>query len=249
MLRMRMLRLSAPAILALLGPLRCYAIWSLPSSIGGSVTLTSDYVYHGISESCGHPAAQVDVHYRSSSGASTPETFVGLWGSGDTASSSCRTSNEVNAYLGLSWMTTQDSSARLTYVHFAYFGEYGHIYDYDELEGAWAYQDRVFVTLAWTPDAFRFTEYGPQRDRSALSYGVQLHQAVAHAFTLSAGIGYDEIADPTGTGYGFWDAGIGYTLDALQFDVTYFDTAARATRLFGGSVGGSRWSATAVWRF
>jgi uncharacterized protein (TIGR02001 family) len=249
MRRMRMLRLSAPAILALLGPLRCYAFGNELGPFGGSAVLTSDYVYHGISESCGHPAAQLDMHFRTTPGASTLETFIGAWGSYDTSGADCRRSSEANAYLGVSAMTTRDSSATLTYVHFAYLGGYGHIYDYDALEGAWSYQDRVFVTLSWTPDAFRFNEYGVQRDRRALSYGLQLHQPVGRAFTLSAGVGYDEITDPSGTGYGFWDTGVGYTLGQVQLDVTYFDTAARATRLFGGSVGGSRWSATAVWRF
>jgi uncharacterized protein (TIGR02001 family) len=242
-------RLFASAMLALLAPLSCYALSGVPDSIGGSVALTSDYVYHGISESCGHPAAQLDVHFRTAPNAATPEAFIGAWGSVDPDRSSCRTADELNGYLGLSWMTTRDSSARVTYMHFAYFGEYGHIYDYDELESAWAYQDRLFVTLAWTPDTYRFGEYGVQRDRSAFSYGVQLHQAVGRAFTLSAGVGYDEIADPTGTGYGFWDAGVGYTFNELQLDVTYFDTAARATHLFGGSVGGGRFAATVVWRF
>ena len=244
---MRMLRVWLPAILALVGPLRCDALWGLPSTVGGSVALTSDYVYHGISESCGHPAAQLDLHFRTTPGASAAETFVGVWGSADTGH--CRTSNEANGYLGVSFLTTRNSSAKLSYVHFAYFGEYGHIYDYDELEAAWAYQDRVFVTLAWTPDTFRFTEYGFEKDRSALSYGLQLHQPVGRAFTLSAGVGYDQIADPTGTGYGFWDVGVGYTLDPVQLDLTYVDTAARAAHLFGGYVGGSRWSATVVWRF
>jgi uncharacterized protein (TIGR02001 family) len=244
---MRMLRVSVPVIVALLGPVRCYALWDLPSSVGGSAALTSDYVYHGISESCGHPAAQLDLHFRSTPGASTAETFVGLWGSVDTGN--CRTSNEVNGYLGLSFLTTRSSSARVSYVHFAYLGEYGHIYDYDQFEGAWAYQDRLFVTLAWTPDAFRFTAHTLEKNRSALSYGLQLHQPVGRAFTASAGVGYNEIADPTGTGYGFWDLGFGYTYDALQFDLTYFDTATRATHLFGGAVAGSRWSVTAIWRF
>ncbi len=249
MRRMRRPRFSASALFVLLAPLPGSALADRPDAIGGSIALTSDYVYHGISESCGHPAAQLDVHYRTTSGAATPEAFVGAWGSVDSGRASCRTADELNAYLGLSWMATRNSSARVTYVHFAYFGEYGHIYDYDELEGTWAYQDRIFATLAWTPDAFRFTEYGVQKDRRALSYGVQLHQPVGRAFTLSAGVGYDEIADPSGTGYGFFDTGVGYTLEALQLDVTYFDTASRATHLFGGAVAGSRWAATVVYRF
>ena len=48
---------------------------------GGSVALTSNYMFHGISQTCGDPAAQGDVHYRSSGGQSASEGFAGVWGS------------------------------------------------------------------------------------------------------------------------------------------------------------------------
>lgn len=255
MRRMRVARLPAPLLFGLLGLLGVLGVlggpapWAASGSIGGSLALTSDYVYHGIAESCGDPAAQVDVHFRTAAGRSASETYLGVWGSADISGTNCHTANELNAYLGHSWMTSRDSSATLTYVHFAYLGEYGHIYDYDEIEGSWAFEDRVVATLAWTPDTFRYYDHDLQKNRSAFSYGLQVHEPLAAAFTLSAGVGYDEFADPSGTGYGFWNAGVGYTLGSVQLDLTYFDTASRAVRLFGTTYAGSRVAATALWRF
>jgi uncharacterized protein (TIGR02001 family) len=223
---------------------------------GGSLAVTSDYMFHGISQTCGDPAAQADLHYRSSGGQSAAEGFVGVWGSAGLGSSACGKAREVNFYAGYSFLTSPDSSASLTYTHYGYpGGDYtigrlaGHRYDYDALEAQWAWQDRVFLTAAWTPDALGYRAFSVSRDRSAASYGLQLHQPLAAGFSLSAGVGYDEIADPFGTGYGFWNAGVGYTLGTWQLDVGYFGTARRAQRLFGSYVAGSQVSASLLWRF
>ena len=223
---------------------------------GGSLGLTSDDIYHGISLTCGDPAAQGDLHYRSSGGQAQSEAFAGVWASAGLGQSSCGKARELNAYAGYSLALGEDSSAALTYTHYGYpGGSYtlrplgGDRYDYDALEAQWAWQDQVYLTVVWTPDALRFAEYTPQHDRSALSYGVQLHRPLRAGFSLSAGVGYDEIDDPFGTGYGFWDAGVGYALGLVQLQADYVGTARRAVHVFGSDVAGSRASISAVWRF
>ncbi len=237
---------AAPAVSAGVGP----------DNFGGSLALTSDYIYHGISQTCGDPAAQADLHYRSSGGQSAAEAFAGVWGSAGLGQSACGKAREVDLYAGYSLALGQDSSASVTYSRYGYpGGNYtlapiaGHRYDYDAVEAQWAWLDEVYLTLAWTPDAFQFTEYGPRDDRHALSYGLQLHHALTGGFSLSAGVGYDEIADPSGTGYGFWNAGVGYAWGPVQVQAGYFGTASRAVRVFGSYVAGSRASVSALWRF
>jgi uncharacterized protein (TIGR02001 family) len=223
---------------------------------GGSLALTSDDVYHGISQTCGDPAAQGDLHFRSSGGDAPTEWFAGVWGSAGFGRSACGRSRELNLYGGYSVAVSADSSATLTYTHYGYPGGtytlrplQGYRYDYDALEAQWAWRDEVSLTVGWTPDALRYTEYGVARDRTAYSYGVQLHHALGGNFSLAAGLGYDQVADPFGTGYAFWNAGVGYALGAVQLQVGYFGTAARAQRLFGSYVAGDRCSVSAVWRF
>jgi len=225
-------------------------------NFGGSLGLSNDDINHGISQTCGDAAAQADVHYRSSAGESPAEAFAGVWGSAGLGQSACGKAREANFYAGYGFATAADSSATLTYTHYAYpGGAYtigplaGFRYDYDALEAKWAWQDQVYLTAAWTPDALRYAYHSVLRDRSALSYGLQLRQPLDGAFSLTAGVGYDEIADPFGTGYGFWNAGAGYTWGAAQLQVGYFGTAGRAERLFGTYAAGSRFSASLVWRF
>jgi uncharacterized protein (TIGR02001 family) len=223
---------------------------------GGSVALTSDYMFHGISQTCGDPAAQGDLHYRTSGGQSAAEGFAGVWGSAGLGRSACGKARELNFYAGYGFLTSPDSSASLTYTHYGYpGGDYtigrlaGHRYDYDALEAQWAWQDRIFLTVAWTPDTLGYQNFSVTRDRSAGSYGIQLQQPLPHGFSLSAGAGYDEISDPFGSGYGFWNAGVGYKLGRVQLQAGYFGTASRARRLFGTYVAGNQASFSAVWRF
>jgi uncharacterized protein (TIGR02001 family) len=225
-------------------------------AFGGSLAATSDYVYQGLSQTCGHPAAQVDVYFRTSGGASASESFVGLWGSAGLGTSHCDDAREINIYGGHTFALGQSSNVSVQYVHYAFpGGSYvyerfgGERYDYDELEGTWSYQDRLYVTVNWSPNAVQYRNERVTQDRSAFNYGAQLHQPLRGALYLSVGAGYDEVYDPSGVGYAFWDAGLGYTLGKVELTASYFRTATRAERLFGSYVAGGRGAVTAVWRF
>jgi hypothetical protein len=88
-----------------------------------------------------------------------------------------------------------------------------------------------------------------EQDRSAFAYGAEWRQPVVSWLSLTAGVGYDHMADPFGTGYGFWSLGLTHEAGPVELDLTYFGTADRAVRLFGGYSAGSRVSATILWRF
>src|ERR1700724_2783228 len=75
---------------------------------GGSVDVTSDYIYHGLSQTNGDPAIQGDIHYRSESGAATAENFVGLWGS-TTKRIATGGTYELNAYAGRTFIVNANS--------------------------------------------------------------------------------------------------------------------------------------------
>jgi uncharacterized protein (TIGR02001 family) len=216
-------------------------------SVGGSLDLTSDYIYHGLSESYGDPALQADIHYRTDSGAAAAENFIGLWGS--TISRSATGGNyELNAYLGRTFLINANSSATLSYVHYAYPDDHGRPrYDYDELAAGWGYQDRVFATVAWTPDTARYSERGLGRCCRAFSYDIAVHQSLGHAFTLSAAVGYDALNGASG--YAYWNGGVAYAIGAWQVDLSYFAMQRRAVDLYGSVIAGNRLVGTLVWRF
>jgi hypothetical protein len=48
---------------------------------GGSLALTRDDIYRGVSQTCGDPAAQADVHASDGPTQSQWTAFAGVWGS------------------------------------------------------------------------------------------------------------------------------------------------------------------------
>jgi uncharacterized protein (TIGR02001 family) len=246
--------LAASCLLPLLRPAVCPAA----VAAGGSLALTADDVYRGVSQTCGHPAAQADAHAREQG--SDWALFAGLWGSAGLSRSPCGAARELDAYAGYSLALTTDVNATLTYTRFAFPGGgygnphlHGERYDYDQLGTSWDIQDRLYLTLAWTPDALSYRRYEgslrSEQDRSAFAYGAEWRQPLPASLSLSAAVGYDQMADPFGTGYGFWSLGLTRAAGPLELDLAYFRTAARAERLFGQDSAGGRVSATLLWRF
>jgi uncharacterized protein (TIGR02001 family) len=253
---------GSAALAACLLPL-LFSLWPAvsPAAVetGGSLAVTADDVYRGISQTCGHPAAQADLHGRVR-GTSNWAAFAGAWGSAGLSSSPCGSAKELDVYAGYSLALTANLSATVTYTRYAFPGGgygnrylFGQRYDYDQFAMSWSLADRLYLTLAWTPDALRYERYdgsgGYEQDRSAFAYGAQWRQPLVSWLSLTAGVGYDHMADPFGTGYGFWSLGLTHAAGPLELDLRYFRTADRAVRLFGPNAAGGRVSATVLWRF
>ena len=229
---------------------------------GGSIALTGDDVFHGISWTCGEPAAQADLHLLTDlAGASS--VFAGVWGSAGLGSSPCGATRELDPYAGYSKALSPDWSVSLRYTHYGFPGgtdlklyRAGARYDYDEIDTSLAFQDQFFLTAAWTPDAIRYAgsryagyEKAITRNRRAYAFGLEWLQPLGRWLGLSVGAGYDTVLDPTGRGWNYWSAGLSHTAGPWQLSVSYFRSAGKAARLFGAQAAGARVAVSLLWRF
>jgi uncharacterized protein (TIGR02001 family) len=226
---------------------------------GGSLALTQDDVYRGVSLTCGHPAAQADLHLRER-GAGYWAAFAGVWGSAGLSGAPCGTARELDLYAGYSVALGPDLSTTLTYTRYTFPGGgygnphlFGERYDYDQLGMSLSLWERLHLTVAWTPDALLYDFYDgrlrTEQGRSAFAYGAQWSQPLVSWLSLTAAAGYDRMTDPFGTGYGYWSLGLTHAAGPLELDFAYFHTAERAVRLFGADSAGGRVAATLLWRF
>lgn len=212
---------------------------------GGSLGLSSDYVYRGQTQSDNQPAVQADLHYYAPSG-----WFAGLWTSSVKRSPFDSTSAEFDPYLGVQWPFAGDWSARVEAVRHQYpWNNSERHYNYDEVSGTLAYSDRAFVTVAFSPDAGVEARSGNVSGRATLSYDLALHQPLPHAFSLNAGVGYYDLRWSVDTGYVYWNAGIGYDFGRVQLDLSYVGTDSTARRLFYDQMAVNRPMATLLWHF
>ena len=226
------------------------------TSMAGSLQLTQDYVSRGLSQTCGDPAAQADLHVRRVDPPRSVTGFAGVWGSAGLGRSACGSSREVDFYAGGSLVSTNGENVTLSYIHYSFPGgayvvpaARGERYDYDELDAIWAFRDRVALSVRWTPDALSAGYHGWEEDRHGLSYGLELRQPIVWRLILSASAGYDRIVDPAGTGYGFWSLGVSRSWGPWRVDLAFFRASPRAVRVFGDPVAGPRVAASASWQF
>jgi uncharacterized protein (TIGR02001 family) len=138
--------------LALVAPqaARCQ---SAPVSFGGTVAATSDYIYHGVSQSDGQGALQADLHLNTDGG-----TFLGVWGSSRDRNLEPGTQGEVQIYAGQRFALGGDWSAAVS-GRADYFvgGVADHSNDYQELSASLSWLDRYTFSLSAIPSAARYT--------------------------------------------------------------------------------------------
>lgn len=227
----------------------CVAVagWLLPASpahagdLSGSVAVTTDYIYRGLSQTAGQPAAQAGVQLHSSSGWN-----AGMWGSSVDFQNGSGVAYELDLHAGYAWSLSPDWSMSLGYVHYAYLNDDDSGYDYDEVNASLSYQQRATASIAWSPNTSKHTYWGFISEKQALAYELSLLQPLYTRWSLCAGVGYYDLHDLVDTGYWYWSTGVSFNWQGMQLDLLHIDTDSTAARLFDG---GSRWTAALTWRF
>jgi uncharacterized protein (TIGR02001 family) len=217
---------------------------ALPASAGdvsGSVGITTDYIYRGISQTDGQPAAQAGVQFHSSTGWN-----AGMWGSSVDFRNGAEIAYELDLQAGYSWQLNPDWSMQLGAVHYAYLNDHDSGYDYDEINASVSYQQRATASISWSPNTSKHTYWGSIWDKRALAYELSVLQPLHPRWSIYGGVGYYDLSDLVDTGYWYWSAGLAFTWQGMQVDLQHIDTDSTARRLFDS---GGRWTAALTWRF
>lgn len=215
-----------------------------PVGFGGSIGVTSDYVYRGISLSAGNPALQGGLHYRVADG-----WVMGIWGS-HTDLSSDDAELEVDLYLSRDWSLNPDWDLRTTLSHYTYPDDPRlSSYDYDELTVSLGYRARLFATVAWSPNLTRYSRTGWVHDGTAVSYELAFVQPLVDRISASAGLGFHDLPAVLDADYWFWNVGLACSMGHTQLTLSYIGADGNASRAFGHEITGDRWAGSVAWRF
>lgn len=188
-------------------------------SISASVTLTSDYVFRGMSLSGEDPAVQGSFDY------ATDHFYAGVWGS---SLGSAGTSMELDVYAGLT-PTIGPVALDIGIVGYFYPGadDNGAEFDFFELGIGGTYELTERLTLGVA------TNYTPENygETGEATYA-ELNGAFAFtdAFAASAAFGSYRIDDVNGPfagspsdSYNSWNVGATYALHGFEIDLRYHD--------------------------
>jgi uncharacterized protein (TIGR02001 family) len=213
---------------------------------GGSLQLTTDYVFRGVSQS-GHDAAlQADLHWRAPSG-----WFVGAWASSIAAPQGTFGNYELNVYAGRSWLLSERWGGSLRYVRYAYPNSpLGQRYDSDEVTLAFDLDDRLVLSVAGSPDTSRYASQGWALRRRTLAFEAALRQPLGSSpLALLASAGYYDTRSLLGAAYRAWSAGLVLRIDTGELVLQRYAADDTARRLFADGARKPRWALSANWRF
>jgi uncharacterized protein (TIGR02001 family) len=239
-------------------------------SFGGELSVTSDYIYRGLSESDGHPAAQIDLHLSTASG-----TFAGIWSSTRAQSLAPRAAADIEAYLGQRLMLSSSWSLSLAARSHNYVGgTQTASNDYQEIAASLSYLDLWTFSISAIPNAVRYNAHGVRVGRyPAYVAETSAQWLIGHGLFLTGGAGYYYVSagawtrpswDTTpvdtqaqqltysmpGTGYAYGNVGLAYQLNNWRLDVGYYLSQQHAAeRLFPYPAVNRQVAATLSWQF
>ncbi|NWH09359.1 MAG: hypothetical protein HXY22_12075 [Alphaproteobacteria bacterium] len=192
-----------------------------PFSFSGSVTLTSDYVFRGISHTQNDPALQGSFDVAHNSG-----LYAGVWASNVDFNDPTDTNMEVDLYVGFT-NAIEAFSYDIGVIYYAYPDSGGTAFDYDYFEGK--------LILGY--------DFGPVQATGGVYYSPDFFFETGDAFyvtgglalpvtdwlTLDANIGYQSIDDNVNFGaddYMDWNIGATAAYEGFEFGVRYTDNDA-----------------------
>lgn len=206
------------------------------SNLTWNLSLTSDYVFRGVSQTNKEPALQGGFDYAfGKSGA-----YAGVWGSNVDFNDGDGPDLEIDAYIGWNYDLNDKWNLDWMLTRYSYIGErdpYGDV-DYNELVGKLKYNDMLTFTLGYTNN---YVNSG----YDSLYYNLGGNWDLGHEVKLNAGVGYTDLDQIDG--YFDWSLGISRKFGAVEAALNYFDTDVDGSHLsdslvlsfkIGGNIGG-----------
>ena len=196
------------------------------SPISANVTLASEYVYRGISQTREKPAIQGGFDYAHRSG-----FYVGTWGSNiswlEDAGAGASSSVEIDIYGGYKGKITDDFGYDVGVLHYEYPGSYpaGFVNpNTDEIYGALSYK---MFTLKYSHSVSNLFGYADSKNSGYIDASANFD--LGSGFSLGLHAGHQSIKN--NSDFSYTDYKIGLTKDfGGGFSVTgaYMDTNAKS---------------------
>lgn len=205
-----------------------------------TVGLSSGVVMRGIALGREEPSLQAMATYYSTAG-----WLVGIGGA--TLRSQAEQNQVVllTGKLGYAWPLSDDWSAELDYVRYAYRSSISlRPFAHDELGARITYRDLAVLSISGLSNA-RLSTGG---NRTSFAYDLTGHYPLRDGFSLAAGVGYQDLNRRLGFGYAYGHYGIGARMGPAQLDISYILTNSTAKARFGTSAS-NRWAAGLTWNF
>lgn len=188
---------------------------SQAADFGGYVTLTTDYVKRGVTQSDSNPALQLGAEVGFDRG-----LFLGVWSSTvDIDNGPSRQRDlEVNYYAGYVFDVSNSWQVSVSAVAYAYPGQTGIVdYDYEEYSLGGNFDDRVWLEFAYSPDLYN-------TGLSSTNLDLFAEWPINNIWAIGGGAGYYDTSNLTGSTYRYWQLGVTASFRWADIDLRFHDT-------------------------
>lgn len=197
-------------------------------ALSGSLTVTSDYLFRGISQTDHRPAAQLGLEYDGTSG-----WYLGGWASnvswlsdGSTPTQPVSNSLEVDAYAGWRGQFNADWRWDAGLYLYAYPGSYPHGYISPQTLEGYAWLGWKTLTLKYSRSFSNL--FGVPGSHGSDYLELSWHQPLAPDWTLEAHVGRQQVARHAAASYDDWKLGVTRTFgQGWSLALEWHDTDAR----------------------
>ncbi len=194
-------------------------------AVHGGITVRSDYVWRGVSQTQGNPALQGEVYFENASG-----FHAGVWASNVDFTARGDEDDgidvEVDPYIGWSGELGEGVELDVFVSKAIYPGaNAGFDYDYTEVEATLSFAEHYHVGLAYSPDIFNLGGRG-------IYYNAGFEWPLGESgFALQAQLGHYDLEDAAGDSYNDYLVGIHRTFGPIQAALQYTDTSSYSDAL------------------
>jgi uncharacterized protein (TIGR02001 family) len=181
---------------------------------GGSLALTSDYVFRGVSQTDEKPALQGSLDFGLANG-----LYAGAWASNVDFDAPDGIDIEVDLYVGWTLEFANETWLDLQLVSYLYPGaKPGFGINYNEFIAAYGFRN-ITATLGYTNNYIN-------SDESALYYHLGAEFPLGDTeYTLAVGAALNDISNAAGSDYMDYQVGVSRSWDAITADLSYYDTS------------------------
>lgn len=221
--------LSSVTLIAALGLASGTRAQTGRESLYASITLASDYMRYGLSQTRGDGAWRLALDYEHDSG-----FFAGGFVANvDYAAETWRRTRDrqIDLYTGFIWRGA-DWSTSISLSRYYYPGLYRR-YDYTELVTGFGFRDRFFGSAGYSHNYLSL-------DRPAYHYEAGIVWPWLWKLELSVDAGRRRAERFRGARYTYWDVGLSRAFGRFSLDLRYHDNTMNRTTLLGDSAG-NRW--------
>jgi uncharacterized protein (TIGR02001 family) len=198
------------------------------AEVSGSVAVTTDYVWRGVTQSDSDPAVQGSLKLAGENG-----LYASVWGSNVDFGPAIAASSEFDITLGYGRAINDDWAFDVNVLHYAYPGTTVDL-DWTELNGTLTWRGNYYVTAGWSPEALGSDEQGTYVQAGA-------RFPVNDAFRFEAALGHYALDDVYDESYSHASLGAVWMVKKpLELRVTAHGTDGNAEDLFGRDFAGNR---------